>query len=155
MRRWFVRLTVPLCPLCSGVALLALAWFSPAQSSDYRSGYAGSYYYPYSGYQAHENLRLRREMDDLGQQVQRQQRLLDEQVRQQQEQTRLLRQQQTARWRMTARQACYYRTEGGLELCDSLFDADPDRHATCVATVKQLNPGCAEDLARPASRAAE
>ena len=86
----------------------------------------------------------------MGDQMQRQQRQLDAQTRLQEEQTRLLRQQQSAQQQVTARQACYYRYDGGLDLCDRLFDAASRKHAACVETVIEMNPGCARDIARPA-----
>ena len=88
-------------------------------------------------------------MDHLGDQMKRQQRQLDEQIRQQQEQTRLLKQQQSGQLRITGRQACYYRTEGGLDLCDRLFGATSTKNAACVETVKEMNSGCAEHFAWP------
>ena len=139
-------------PRCLGgisAILFCAACVPGAKAAEYRFGYSNSYYYPYGGYGAHENFRLRREIDHLGDEVQSQQRLLDEQIRQQQEQTQLLRKQQSAQRRTSARQACYYRLDGGLDLCDRLFDTASKKHAACVETVKEMNSGCSEDIARP------
>ena len=103
--------------------LVCAACITTAQAVDYRFGYSNSYNYPYGRYGARENFRLQREINHMDDQMRRQQRTLDEQTRLQQEQTRLLRQQQSAQQRVTARQACYYRYDGGLDLCDRLFDA--------------------------------
>ena len=138
-----------------GTTLICAAYVTGANAVDYRFGYSNSYHYPYGGFRANESFRLRREIDHLGDQVQRQQRQLDAQIRQQQEQTRLLRQQQSAQQQLTARQACYYRTNGGLDLCDRLFDARSKKHAACVETVSEMNPGCAEDVSMPAIRAVD
>ena len=135
-----------------GAALVFAACVPVTQAGGYGSGYSDGYYSPHDAYGFHENYRLRREMNDLNDQVRRQQRLLDEQVRQQKQQTQLLRQQKSAIRRDTARQACYYRLEGGLDLCDRLFDAASQEHAACVETVEEMNPGCAADLAGPAIR---
>ena len=125
--------------------LVCMACIPTAQAKDYRFGYSTSYHYPYG---VHENFRLQREMNHMGDEMRRQQRKLDEQTRLQQEQIRLLKQQQSAQQRVTARQACYYRYDGGLDLCDSLFAATSKKHARCVETVAEINPGCAEDIAR-------
>ena len=135
-----------------GLLLGCVALLSDAQALDYRFGYHNSYRYPYSGFGTHENLRLRREVYDLGDKVQRQQRQLDEQIRLQQEQNRVLRQQRSTGQQFTARQACYYRFDGGLDLCDRLFDGKSKKHAACVDTVKEINPGCAEEVAGPTSQ---
>ena len=119
-----------------------------AQAADYRFGHSDGYYYPYGSYGVHENFRLQREMNHMGAEMRRQQRKLDEQTRLQQEQIRLLKQQTSAQQRVAARQACYYRYDGGLDLCDSLFAATSKKHAACVETVAEINPGCAEDIAR-------
>ena len=130
--------------------LICAASFPGAQAGDYGFGYPDRYYYPNDGYALHDKFRLRTEINRLDDQMQRQQRQLGEQVRQQQEQTRLLRQQQSAQQRVTAMQACYYRFNGGLDLCDRLFDAASKKHATCVEAAVEINPGCAADIARSA-----
>lgn len=134
--------------------LLCAACIKGAQAGDYRFGYPDRYYYPNSYYGLRDNFGIQQDMNRLGDQMKRQQRQLDEQVREQQEQSRLLRQQQSARQRLTAMQACHYRFNGGLDLCDRLFDAATKKHAACVDTAKEINPGCAVDIARPASNAA-
>ena len=130
--------------------LVCAASMTTVQAADYRFGYSNSYNYPYGNYGVHENFRLQRELNQMDEQMRRQQRKLDQQTRLQQEQTRLLRQQKSAQQRVTARQACYYRYDGGLDLCDRLFDATTKKHAACVETVVEMNPGCAAEIARSA-----
>lgn len=132
--------------------LVCVACIPTAQAKDYRFGYSNSYHYPYGSYGIHENFRLQREMNHMGDEMRRQQRKLDGQTRLQQEQIHLLRQQRSAQQRVTARQACYYRYDGGLDLCDSLFAATSKKHAACVETVAEINPGCAEDIARSTTK---
>ena len=132
--------------------LVCVACIPTAQAKDYRFGYSNSYHYPYGSYGIHENFRLQREMNQMGDEMRRQQRKLDGQTRLQQEQIHLLRQQQSAQQRVTARQACYYRYDGGLDLCDSLFTMTSKKHAACVETVAEINPGCAEDIARSTTK---
>jgi hypothetical protein len=138
-----------------GAALVCAAYLPTAQAGDPRFGYSSSYYAPYGGFGVYDNFRLRREMDRVDDQMKRQQRQLDEQTRLQQEQNRLLRQQQATQQQITARQACYYRYEGGLDLCDRLFDATSKKHTACVEAAVELNPGCAADFAMPATHSAD
>lgn len=133
-----------------GTMLFAAAFFLGAEASQFKFGYSNSHYYPYG---FHDNFRLRREIDHLGDQVKRQQRRLNEQNRLQREQTRLLKQQQSNQLQTTGRQACYYRLDGGLDLCDRLFGSASTEHAACIETAKEINAGCAEDLMRPAHNA--
>jgi len=137
------------------VILLCAAGITEAQAADYRFGSPNRHYYPDDSYGLRDNSGLRRDMNRLSDQMQRQQRQLREQVRQQEEQTRLLRQQQSAQLQVTGMQACYYRFNGGLDLCDRLFDAASRKHATCVETAVEMNPGCAEDIARPGRKSAD
>ena len=131
------------------VILICVAAVEQAQAGDYRYGYSNRHYYPNDFYGLHDNFGLRQDMHRLSDQMQRQQRQLQEQVRQQKEQTRLLRQQQSAQLQVTGMQACYYRFNGGLDLCDRLFDAASKKHTACVETAVEMNPGCADDIARP------
>ena len=135
-----------------GVSLLlaCAACIPEGHSADYRFGYSHGFNHLYGKHGIHDHFRLRRELDQLDEQMRRQQRQLDRQMRQQQEQTRLLREQQSARHRLTARQACHYRLNGGLDLCDRLFDTASEKQAACVETVMEMNPGCAPDTAEPA-----
>lgn len=128
------------------------AFLQGAEATHHKFGYSNSYYYPYG---FHENFRLRREIDHLGIQMKRQQRRLNEQNRQQREQTRLLRQQQSKQLQTTGRQACYYRLDGGLDLCDRLFGTASTERAACVITAKEINSGCADDLTRPAENSGD
>ena len=54
----------------------------------------------------------------------------------------LLRQRATSSMRVSADQACYYRSTGGFELCTDLFPADESEFAACEALVVQRNPEC-------------
>jgi hypothetical protein len=129
------------------VALLLLGvCISDVQAWDYRFGYPGIYFHP------NDYFGFRQDINELEEKMRYQQRVIEEQTQQQQEQTRLLRQQQTTRHQITAMQACYYRFNGGLDLCDSLFDALSREHAACVAKAVELNPGCATDIAGYATR---
>lgn len=131
--------------------LLCAAGIPTAKAADYRYGYS-DYYYPYGVQGIHENSRLRREINQLGDQMQTQRRQLDEQTRLQQEQTRLMRQQRSAQQQVSARQACYYRYNGGLDVCDRLFEMKSEKHAACVDTVSEMNSGCARDIVRPKAK---
>ena len=53
-----------------------------------------------------------------------------------------LRNQANASYQVSATQACYYRTVGGMELCEDLFESDSADSARCEALVKERNPGC-------------
>lgn len=131
-------------------ALLYVGCFSNTQAADYRLGYPDRYFYPNAYYGLQNSFGLRRDMMRLDDQIQQQQWQLDEQTRQQQDQTRLIRQQQSTQQRVTAMQACYYRFNGGLDLCDRLFAKESEKHASCVEKVEELNSGCASDMSRPA-----
>jgi hypothetical protein len=123
-----------------------------AQAQDpryYGYGFADSFHYPGYGHG------LRQDMDRLREQMHRQQRQLEEQVRMQQEQTRLLRQQLSAQQQVTAMQACYYRFNAGLDLCEDLFNAASVELAACREKVAERNPGCAGEITRPASSTAD
>lgn len=104
---------------------------------------------PYWDLRAYDDLGLRREVRELNDKLRRQQFQLKEQGREQQEQTRLLRQQDSAQQRATARQACFDRMDGALNLCDRLFEDKPDGHSGCIDLAKEMHPGCAWELARP------
>jgi len=105
-------------------------------------------YYPYSGpvqnygyarrYDTdHEVSRLRREL--------RNQRLVESRQRRHQEQElHLLRQQALSNHQLSARQACYYRSTGGFELCADLFDEQTEEFVACDALVVRRNPSCNE-----------
>ena len=152
------RNTRPLISARSGsirLILMCAACLPGAAAADYRFGYSNSFYYPYGAYGAHDSLRFQRQIDHLNDQMQRQQRTLDEQSRRQQQQTQLLRQQQSAQQQFTARQACHYRLDGGLELCDRLFGSASKTHAECVETAKEMNFGCVADTEVPVTRSGD
>lgn len=138
-------------------AMLVLAALVPiAAAGDYGYGRPYRHYYSYDPYwdlRLHDDQRTRQEIRGLNRKMQRQQRQIDEQVQEQREQTRLLRQQESAQSRATARQACFYRVDGALDLCDRLFELASEKHAGCVSTAKEMNPGCNLDIARPANPA--
>ena len=148
-----IQKNAPLFIGCIVAITLCAACTSGAQAEDYRYGYPYRHYYPYDSYGLYDDFGLRQDINRLGKQMKHQQRVLREQVRQQDEQTRLLRQQQSAQDRVTAMQACYYRFNGSLDLCEALFDAASKEYAACVEKVVEMNPGCARDITRPAFRA--
>ncbi len=105
-------------------------------------------YYPYDSFGYSNNFGLRQDVNRLNKQLQQQQRKLREQNRQQEEQTRLLRQQQASQQQFTAMQACYYRYQGGLDICENLFDAESREYSACFKKAIELNPGCSAEFAR-------
>ena len=127
--------------------LLCAACFSSTQAEDYKYYRYG---YPYRDYHPDKRYELRQDMNRLRAQINRQEKQLKAQIRLQQEQTRLLRQQASAQHRVTAMQACFYRFNAGLDLCEDLFDAASIEYAACLEKVMEKNPGCAEDIPRPA-----
>jgi len=105
-----------------------------------RDGYFYSPFYP------DHRPGLQQEIDRLRGQMRRQERQLAEYARLQREQSRLLRQQTMQRQQVSAMQACYYRFDAGLDLCDDLFaEASPELVA-CHEKVAQKNPACAQDV---------
>jgi len=112
------------------------------------NGFGYPYYYPYgspyrgygSPYRPGMDLELSRLRRDL-----RNERLRDsEQQRRHQAEVNLLRQQSLTDHRITAQQACYYRTTGGFELCADLFAEDLEEFAECESMVIRRNPSCNE-----------
>ncbi len=132
----------------SGIAVMLLCALCARDVQ--AGGYPYRDYYPYDAHGYHERQRLRQDMHRLREELRRQHRRLEAQSRLQQEQTRLLRQQQSASQRVTAMQACYYRFDAGMELCEDLFASASTEYAACREKVMEKNPGCAGDLARPA-----
>jgi hypothetical protein len=126
------------------ILLLAVALFGiPGVSNGYDGLYYPysfpyrSYAYPYAPDSALELSRIRREL--------RSQRIRQsEQRRQRQEELNLLRQQAFDNHRVGARQACYYRSTGGFELCADLFNEGTAEFAECEAMVIRRNPSCHE-----------
>jgi len=98
--------------------LLCTLWGSTALAQDYWYRYSHDYGYPYFG----RDLMLQQDMTRMRKDMRRQQRQIKEQTRLQEEQTRLLRQQGASQHRVTAMQACYYRYDAGMDLCEDLFD---------------------------------
>jgi len=128
-------------------AALALATWASSVSAD------GYYYWPRYGYDYLDDApAVRQDLDRLRRQMQQQQRQNEQQLRLQEEQLRLLRQQQSVEQRVIAMQACYYRFNAGLDLCEALFEAASPEHAACVDKVVELNPACADDLLAPVQR---
>ena len=132
--------------------LLCTAQAPAVRAADYGFAYRDGCCYPYSGYGLYRDPGLREDVNRMTDQLQRQQRQLDEQMRQQQDQARLLREQQSRQLQLTGMQACYYRFNGALDLCDKLFDKSTGDHAACVEVAVELNPGCAPTEPRPAAR---
>ena len=54
----------------------------------------------------------------------------------------VLRRQLYNRNQVSAAQACYYRTTGGLELCADLFEEQSPDRDRCETLVRERNPGC-------------
>ena len=112
----------------------------------YRYVYPHGYHYP--DYQPG----LRRDMKRLREQMHGQQRRMEEQVRLQEEQNRFLRQQVTEQQRVTGLQACFYRFDAGLDLCEDLFDLTSPEYAECRDIVVEKNPSCSGDIAIPGGK---
>ena len=128
---------VLLCTPCSSIVL----------AQDYRYRHPHDYGYRDFG----RDPWLQQDMTRMRKDMRRQQRQIEEQTRLQEEQTRLLRQQGDARHRVTAMQACYYRYDAGMDLCDDLFDKGSAEYAACLERVVEKNPACAPDISRSAS----
>ena len=104
--------------------------FSAAYGSRYRN-------YAYST-RPHIDLEISRIRRDL-----RGQQFSDSVERRRHEQElNLLRQQATSSMRVSADQACYYRSTGGFELCADLFPTGGSQLAACEALVVKRNPAC-------------
>ena len=127
--------------------LLCTLWGSTALAQDYWYRYSHDYGYPYFG----RDLMLQQDMTRMRKDMRRQQRQIKEQTRLQEEQTRLLRQQGASQHRVTAMQACYYRYDAGMDLCEDLFDKGSAENAACLEKVVEKNPACAPDISRSAS----
>lgn len=132
------------------VVLLCAACGSGAYAGDYRYAHPHRHHYPYENFELHDRYRVCQDMTRLREQMRRQQRQLEQQSRLQQEQTRILRQQGSAQHRVTATQACCYRFNAGLDLCENLFDLASKEYAACREKVVEKNAGCARDITRPA-----
>jgi hypothetical protein len=130
--------------------LLFISWCSVVLAQDYRYRYP--YYYDYGQPYVGRDLLLQQDVTRLREDMRRQQRQIEEQTRLQEEQTRLLRQQGSTQHRVTAMQACYYRYDAGLDLCEDLFDKTSAEYAACLEKVVASNPACAPDISRAASR---
>ena len=127
---------------CFAAILISVACCSGAQGGGYRHGYSYGYYYPNDRFEIHQDMkRLRTQMRS-------QQRQLEEQADLQQQQIRLMRQQQSAQRRVTSRQACFYRFDAGMDLCEDLFDAASPELTVCRDRVVKKNSGCASDIMR-------
>ena len=102
----------------------------------YYGGYGYGYYNgPYRSDDTLELARIRRELRD-------QRRLNTERARRQEQEIDLLRQRTMADHQVSARQACYYRSTGGFELCADLFTQGSEAFADCESRVIQRNPSC-------------
>lgn len=130
--------------------LLCIPWGSTVLAQDY--WYRYPYYYDYGQPYVGRDLLLQQDVTRLREDMRRQQRQIEEQTRLQEEQTRLLRQQGSTQHRVSAMQACYYRYDAGLDLCEDLFDKASAEYAACLEKVVASNPACAPDINRSASR---
>jgi len=127
--------------------LICTPWGSTALAQDYWYRYPHDYGYRDFG----RDIRLQQDMTRMRKDMRRQQRQIKEQTRLQEEQTRLLRQQGASQHRVTAMQACYYRYDAGMDLCEDLFDKGSAENAACLEKVVEKNPACAPDIGRSAS----
>lgn len=130
--------------LCSPVGATSFYYGSPY---GYRS--AGFHHYAYPGYgyryprygyfyDPYFNSELSRTRDQL--RVERLHQL--NQAEQFNQQMTQLRSQVDYGHQVSAEQACYYRTTGGFEACEDMFDADSDQRQQCEESVRLRNPGC-------------
>ena len=121
------------------IVLLALAWpcFGDYGGRYYGPNfrYYGYYNGPYHPDHYLELARIRRELRD-------QRRLGTARLRRQEQQLDLLRQQNLVNHQVTARQACYYRSTGGFELCADLYTQGSDEFAACESLVIRRNHSC-------------
>ena len=109
--------------------------------------YLGPYRHYYGLNRARESdrelARLRREL--------RAQRIRGgDQVRRQAQELDRLRQQAFDNHRVSARQACFYRTTGGFEVCADLFPEGSEEIRRCDALVIERNPSCNEPVVEQA-----
>lgn len=125
--------------------LLAIALFAFPGAS---IGYDGRLTYPYSvpyrhyGFSHRPDAEL--ELSRMRRELRNQRRFESEQRQRQRQELNLLRQQAFADHRVSAQQACYYRSTGGFELCADLFAKETQDHGACEVLVAQRNPGCNE-----------
>ena len=124
------------------VVIASLVVCTVAFGRDYYRGYAfGPYGYPYGDpyfVSPRTELELSRIREEL--RVQRLQAVV--RGRERAAQINALRGQANASYQVSAGQACYYRTVGGMELCDDLFEAGSTDYARCEGLVQERNPGC-------------
>ena len=120
-----------------GVALLACG---AASAGGYRYGHP---YYGYTHpYYAYPPPRVERELSRIRDELRGQRARSEAQSRAQEREIGLLRQQVNTRYQISAEQACYYRVVGGMEVCEDLFEGNPEELARCEALVRDRNPGC-------------
>ena len=119
-----------------------------ASCSEHAIGEGIRYSYPYGYYHRYDGYDVRRDVKRLRTQIRSQQRQLKEQADLQQEQSRIMRQQDALQRQVTQRQACYYRYDAGIDLCEDLFEPYSTELAACRNKVAQKNPGCAADILR-------
>ena len=129
--------------------LFSAACSMHATGGDLRYSHPHRHYFRYDGYD------VRRDIKRLRRQIRSQQRQLKEQADLQQEQNRILRKQDSELRQITQRQACYYRYDAGIDLCEDLFEPSSTELAACRKRVAQKNPGCAADILRAATKGRE
>ena len=125
------------------VIVASLAISTLAFGHDYYRGYAfGRYGYPYGDPYIYSP-RTERELARIREELRTQRLQAGARGRERDAEINTLRGQANASHQISAAQACYYRTVGGLELCDDLFEADSDDYSRCETLVEERNPGCA------------
>lgn len=113
-----------------------------AVGRDYYRGHAyGPYNYPY-GDPYFVSPHTARELSRIREELRAQRFRAVARGREQDAQINALRSQANASYQVSASQACYYRTVGGMELCEDLFETDSTDYARCAGLVKDRNPGC-------------
>ncbi len=114
----------------------------PAASQTYNDRPYYPYSAPYRYYGVPQRADTDREIARIRRELRRERALEKGQLRQQEQELNLLRQQAMANHRISAQQACYYRTTGGFELCADLFTEETQEFSECEALVVQRNPSC-------------
>ena len=124
------------------IVIASLVVSTVAFGRDYYRGYAvGPYGYPY-GDPYFVSPRTELELSRIRQELRLQRLQESARSRERDAQINALRGQANASYQVSAMQACYYRTVGGMELCEDLFEAGSTDYARCEVLVKERNPGC-------------
>jgi len=105
---------------------------------------AWAHEYPYYGYDYpyYSSPRTDLELSRIRSELNQQRRRAAVESRERNAEFDVLRRELDNRYRISAEQACYYRTTGGLELCADLFEAQTSDRERCETLVRERNPGC-------------